>query len=266
MLFPFINLPLSQVADGFTVQYKRVASEVRYQFRGQMLTVYAGAIDAPPSRAVDMAGTLILRTEQRPGNRWVVVAVTDGIKVTRAGKPVPKEESHLALKGTWTQTVGGSATYTAKGLAVLPVAFNAPLWPMAWAPIAADKGMKVGEVWSSIFSLPAQAFLEDDPIGWFGIPLNFVFNGQDPINKNLYSISLKTSHDFNDPVKHPEAKDLFLTGNVLLDGRIKTRKDDGRLESANVIFSFDIGLTSDAYEFGFSKARGSVTAVLDRIE
>lgn len=251
--------------DGLPVRYEREASEVRYTYRGSMLTTYAGAIKAPPSRRIDLAGTLALRTERRPNDRWVVVAVTDGVKATRDGKPVPAEEAHLAFKGTWTQTLGGGATYTADGRAVLPFAFNAPLWPIAWAPFAPDKNMRAGEVWSTVFSFPAQAFLEDDPIGWFNLPLRFVFHGTDPIDRDLYSLSLKTEHTFNEPVRHPESDGLSLTGSVLIDGRVKTRKADGRLQTANVIMSYEIGLTSDEYQFGFSKARASVTAVLDRI-
>src|SRR5688572_26559892 len=132
-------LPLLFESQGLTVQYKRVADEVKYDFRGQMLTTYAGAIDAPPSRQVDIGGTLVLKTEQRPGGRWVVVADTKGLKATRSGKAIPQAESKLAFKGMWTQTVGGGATYTAGGKAVLPVAFNAPLWPIPWLPIAADR-------------------------------------------------------------------------------------------------------------------------------
>jgi hypothetical protein len=251
---------------GHTVAYKRVADEVPYTFRGQMLTTYAGAVDAPPSRQIDVGGTLVLKTEARPGGRWVVVADTAGLKATRSGKPAPREESHLAFKGVWTQTVGGGATYTANGKAVLPVAFNASLWPISWMPIAPDKGMTIGETWSNPFSVPAQAFLEDDPIGWFAVPVTFAFNGPDPFDKTLYSLSLKTTHQLDEPVKHPEVKDLRLNGTVLFDGRLKARKDDGRLQSANVIMSYDLTLTNDEYPFGFSKARASVTAVLERIK
>jgi hypothetical protein len=267
MLFPvvFPGAPI-QEPQGLTVIYKRASSEVKYQFRGQMLTTYAGAIDAPPSRKIDISGTLVLRTESRPGERWVVVAVTDGLKATRSGKAVTKDESHLAFKGLWTQTIGGRATYTTDGKAMLPFAFNAPLWPISWAPIHPDKGMKIDEAWSSIFMFPAQAFLEDDPIGWFAVPLDYVFHGSDPFDKKLYSFSLKTDYTFDEAVKHPEASDLKLSGNAMLDGRIKTRKEDGRLESASVIMSFEIMLTNDAYPFGFSKARASITASLDRIQ
>ena len=259
-------LPLFLEPQGHTVQYKRVADEVKYDFRGQMLTTYAGAIDAPPSRQVDIGGTLVLKTESRPGGRWVVVTDVSGLKATRSGKAIPAAEAKLAFKGVWTQTVGGSASYTANGAAVLPVAVNAPLWPIAWMPIAADKGMGIGDSWDTVFSLPAQAFLEDDPVGWFVVPLSFVFNGPDPFDKTLYSMAVKSSHAFDEPVKHPEASDLKLTGSVLVDGRLKTRQDDGRLQSANVIMSFDLMLTNDEYPFGFSKARASVTAVLERIK
>jgi len=267
MLFPVVHCGASiQEPQGLTVVYKRQASEVKYQFRGQMLTTYAGAIDAPPSRQIDINGTLVLRTESRPGDRWVVIAVTDGLKATRSGKAVPKEESHLAFKGLWTQTIGGRATYTTDGKSMLPFAFNAPLWPISWAPIHPDKGMKIDETWSSFFMFPAQAFLEDDPIGWFAVPLDYVFQGTDPFDKSLYAFALKTDYIFNEAVKHPEARDLKLAGTALFDGRIKTRKEDGRLETASVIMSFDIMLTNDSYPFGFSKARSSVTASLDRIQ
>lgn len=266
MLFPIAQPPIVFEPQGHPVQFKRVADSVKYDFRGQMLTTYAGAVDAPPSRQIDIGGTLVLRTESRPGGRWVVVADTAGLKATRSGKDVPKADSHLAFKGTWTQTVGGGATYTAAGKAVLPVAFNASLWPITWVPVAADKGMTVGESWETLFSMPAQAFLEDDPIGWFAVPVSFVFNGADPFDKNFYSLSLKSSHTFDEPVKHPEARDLKLVGNVLFDGRLKTRKDDGRLQSANVIMSYDLTLTNDEFPFGFSRARASVTAVMERIQ
>ncbi len=267
MLFPVIHYVAPfQEPLGLTVEYKRQASSIPYQFRGQMLTTYAGAIDAPPSRQIDISGTLTLRTESRPGDRWVVVAVTEGLKATRSGKAVPKEDSHLAFKGLWTQTIGGRATYTTNGKAMLPFCYNAPLWPISWSPIHPDKGMKIDEKWSSLFMLPAQAFLEDDPIGWFAVPLDYIFQGTDPFDKNLYSFSLKTDYTFDEPVKHPEASNLKLTGTAMFDGRIKTRKDDGRLESASVIMSFDIMLTNDDYPFGFSKARSSITAALDRIQ
>jgi len=267
MLFPIVHyeLPL-QEPQGMTVIYKRQPSVVKYHFSGQMLTTYAGAIDAPPSRQIDINGTLVLRTESRPGGRWVVVAISDGLKATRSGKAVPAKEAHLAFKGLWTQTLGGRATYTTDGKAMLPFSFSAPLWPISWFPIHPDKGMKIDETWSSVFMFPAQAFLEDDPIGWFAVPLDYVFQGTDPFDKALYAFSLKTDYNFDEPVKHPEAKDLKLTGNALFDGRIKTRKEDGRLESASVIMSFDIMLTNAAYPFGFSKARSSITASLDRIQ
>lgn len=267
MLLPIIDYagPI-QEPQGLTVVYKRQASQDKYQFRGQMLTTYAGAIDAPPSRQIDIAGTLVLRTESRPGDRWVVVAITDGLKATRSGKAVPKEEAHWAFKGLWTQTIGGRATYTTDGKAMMPFAFNAPLWPISWSPIHPDKGMKIDESWSSVFMFPAQAFLEDDPIGWFAVPLDYVFQGTDPFDKKLYSFSLKTNYTFDEPVRHPEANDLKLTGTAMFDGRIKTRKDDGRMASASVIMSFDIMLTNDAYPFGFSKARSSITASFDRIQ
>lgn len=231
-----------------------------------MLTTYVGAIDAPPSRQMDINGTLVLKTESRPGGRWVVVADTTGLTATRSGKPVPKNEAHLAFKGIWTQTIGGKATYTANGKAVMPFSFNAPIWPISWAPICPDRGMKLDETWSSVFMFPAQAFMEDDPIGWFAVPLDYVFAGADPFDKNLYSFNLKTNYTFNEPAKHPEAKDLRLTGAANFDGRLKTRKDDGRLESASVLISFDIALVNDDYPFGFSKARASVTAAIERIK
>jgi hypothetical protein len=267
MLVPLPFLTAFVLAgQGHTVTYKRVADEVKYDFRGQMLTTYAGAIDAPPSRQVDIGGTLVLKTEPRPGGRWVVVSDVSGLKATRSGKAIPAAESKLAFKGVWTQTVGDTATYTAAGKAVLPVAFSAPMWPMAWMPIAADKGMAVGDTWDAVFNVPAQAFLEDDPVGWFAVPLNYVFNGPDPFDKSLYAMSVKANHALDQPVKHPEAADLRLTGTVMVDGRLKTRKDDGRLQSANVIMSYDLMLTNDEYPFGFSKARASVTAVLERIK
>ena len=267
MLFPVIDYPATlQDVQGHTVQYKRAASVVKYDFRGQMLTTYAGGFFNEFPDSVTIAGTLVLKTEARPGGRWVVVADTSGLKATRSGKAVPKQDSHLAFKGTWTQTVGGSATYTFNGKAVLPTAFTAPMWPISWMPIAADRGMTVGDSWNTQFSMPAQAFLEDDPIGWFNVPISFVFNGPDPFEKNLYSLSLKSTHSFSDPVKHPEVPDLMLTGGVVFDGKLKTRKDDGRLESANVIMSYDLTLENEEYPFGFSRARASITAVLQRIQ
>ncbi|MEO7454202.1 MAG: hypothetical protein ABIV13_05500 [Fimbriimonadales bacterium] len=266
MLLPLPFLASLVLAQGHTVEYKRVADLVKYDFRGQMLTTYAGAIDAPPTRQVDINGTLVLKTEARPGGRWVVVTNFSGLKATRSGKAIPAAESKLAFKGIWTQTLGAGASYTADGKAILPVAVTAPLWPISWMPIAAGKGMTVGESWDAVFTVPAQAFLEDDPVGWFPVSLSFVFNGQDPFDKTLYGFALKSNRSIDEPVKHPEAADLRLVGNVLVDGRLKTRKDDGRLQSANVIMSYDLMLTNDEYPFGFSKARASVTAVLERLQ
>ncbi|MGI8923533.1 MAG: hypothetical protein ACR2HJ_05745 [Fimbriimonadales bacterium] len=252
--------------DGHSVVYKRQPSIVEYKFNGEVLSTYVGAIDAPPTRQVQITGTYVLKTENR-GSKWVVVGLTDKLKVTKVEKGAGSAQAKLALKGVWTQVVAGPSSYTLKGAVILPTQLNAPLWPIAWVPISPAASMKIGDEFTQTFEFPAQAFLEDDPIGRFTLPLSFVFNGSEyPSSKGLYSFSLRASHDVDQAVKHPEDPALRLKGHILVDGRLKVSRSDGRLESANVIMSADLWLEGKNYPFGFSKAKGSVTATLERIK
>lgn len=261
-----LALAICSAQEGYPVAYRRQPSSISYTFEGHAVSTYVGAIDAPPTRQVDILGTLVLRTESR-GGKWVVVADTKGLKVLVGKKPASASNTKLAMKGVWSQVVGGAASYLADGKAVLPTQLNSPLWPIFWMPIAPDKAMKLGDEYSQKFSFPAQAFLEDDPIGRFELPLTFAFNGPEyPTSDGKYSFTLRSAYDVDQPVKHPEDPNLVMKGHVLVDGRFKTDRKDGRLESANTIMSVDLWLEGKNYPFGFSKAKGSVTADLQRIK
>jgi hypothetical protein len=238
-----------------------------YRVRGQVLSSYAGGIKAPPSRQVAINGTYRLRTELR-GSKWVVLGIPGDIKATKQdGTPLSPTESALASKGTWMQVVGADAACVINGNPIVPLSPNTPLWPIAWMPVTPRAPMKIGEEWVGTFPFPLQAFFEDDKIGTYRLPVRFVFGGPDyPSTSETYGFTIKTFENLDVQVKHPEDPTLRLRGKILVDARLKIDKADGRLKTASVIMSVDLGLEGPKYPFGFSKAKASISANYERIQ
>jgi hypothetical protein len=254
------------IQDGHAVSYKLEPGSIKYRMRGQVFTTYVGGIRAPGSRQCEIGGTLELVTEPR-GDKWAVVAKSGGLSVTKSGKPAPAAETKLALQGVWTQLVDGPATYTLNGKPAKPSQLNAPIWPISWAPISSPTGLKIGDELVREFQLPVQAFLEDDPVGVVPISLKAVFNGPEyPSSSRLYLFTIRADETFERPAKHPEDPTLNLKGHVLVDARLKVNRDTGRLESASLVMSVEFTLEGKKYPFGFSRAKGSVSANLERIK
>ena len=252
--------------SGHTLSYSLQPSTVRYKFRGQVLTTYVGAVSAPGSRQADFSGVYTVVTQQR-GSKWVVLGLTKELTVTKSGKALSEDEARLAMGGIWTQIIGGEAFYTVRGQAARPYEINSPLWPIAWMPLTPENSLKIGDEFTQTFLFPAQAFLEDDPIARIPLAIKYVFDGPEyPASSGLFGISIKTEADIDQPVKHPEDPNLTLKGKILVDGRLKVDRYDGRLNYASVIMSVELGLEGKKYPFGFSKAKGSVTANFERIK
>lgn len=254
----------SAVAHDLTYALKE--SEIKYSFRGEVVSSYVGGIHAPPSRQVEITGTYVLKTEKRASGKWVVMGLTKGLNATKSGKPLAKDEAELPLRGIWTQVLGGESMYTSNGVAVLPSVLNAPLWPIAWMPLSPEKSLTIGEEFTQQFDFPLQSFMEDDPLGRISVPLVYVFNGPEHIGSETYSVFLRTVEEIDKPVKHPEDPNLNLRGKIMIDGRFSIARGDGRIESASVIMGVELALQGPKYPFGFSKARASVTANLQRIK
>lgn len=252
--------------SGHELSYALKESTIRYRFRGEVLSTYIGGVTAPSARKAEISGIYTLKTENQ-GGKWIVSGQTSELKATKDGKPLTAAETKMALGGVWRQTVGGDALYLVKGRAARVYALNAPLWPIAWTPLAPGNSLKIGDEFSQQFMFPAQAFLEDDPIGRVAVPIKFVFDGPEyPQSSGLFGVSIRTEAQIDQPVKHPEDPNLILKGKVLIDGRLKISRSDGRLQTASVIMSAEVSLEGKKYPFGFSKAKASVTENFERLQ
>lgn len=256
---------LSTAQGGHVIRYKPHASIDVFTVSGAITRQYAGGVDAPPLRAAQLTGTLLLRTELI-GERWVVTGVCQELTGTDGSKPLSDSDLRRARLGKWVATVGGGCRYTWNNEPAVPSALNALLWPIPWRPLDAPDGVKIGDAIEQSFDLPLQSFLEDDPIGVQPITLRYVFRGESYLSKEpTWLFEIQADEQIRRQVKHPDREGLTLAGTVKASGSVRIRKADGRLDYARFTLDVRLTLEGEGLPFGvFSSATAVATAEYER--
>lgn len=230
-----------------------------------MTRQYAGGVDAPPLRAAQLTGTLLLRTEQI-GEAWTVTGVCQELSGNDGSKPLPDAELRRARLGKWLADVGGGCRYTWNDKPEVPSALNALFWPIPWRPLDAPNGVKVGDAIEQRFDLPLQSFLEDDPIGVQPVTMRYVFRGESYLSKEpTWLFDIRAEEQVRRSVKHPEREGLTLVGTIKASGSVRVRRADGRVDYARFTLDVRLSLEGKGLPFGvFSSATAIATAEYQR--
>jgi len=256
---------LSTAQGGQVIRYKPHASLDVFSVTGAVTRQYAGGVDAPPLRAAQLTGTLLLRTEPS-GEQWVVTGVCRELSGNDGTQPLDDAALRRARLGKWLATVGGGCRYTWNDEPAVPSALNALLWPIPWRPLDAPNGVKIGDAIEQRFELPLQAFLEDDPIGDQPITIRYVFRGESYLSKEAtWLFDIQADEEIRRPVRHPEREGLTLVGTVKASGSVRVRRADGRLDYARFTLDVRLTLEGEGLPFGvFSSATAVATAEYQR--
>lgn len=257
--------PNASFQAGHEIRFPLRDEVILYQVSGNLLRTYLGGRDAPEIRRAELQGRYRVHLTTVKGE-WVLIGTAEDCVVTVDEKPVSASELAAAKLGKWRVSIESrEASYTWDGRPRVPSVFSLPFWPVGWSPILPEESLKIGDRTVSAFRLPIESFLEDDPIGFTILPVTCVFDGPVAGEPPLYRFIVDTSRDFEEKVKHPEDPDLKLVGRIQLAGTIEVNRRDGRVESANLRWTADIGLEGPRYSFGFSKCRLNASASLSRV-
>ena len=250
---------------GQVIRYKLHASLDVFSVTGAVTRQYAGGVHAPPLRAAQLTGILLLRTEAS-GDQWLVTGTSPELSGNNGTQPLEESDIRRARLGKWVATVGGECRYTWNGEPAVPSALNVLLWPIAWRPLDAPAGMRIGDAIEVPFDLPLQCFLEDDPIGVQPITIRYVFRGESYLSKEpAWLFDIHVEEEIRRAVRHPEREGLTLVGSVKASGSARIRRADGRLDYARFTLDVRLALEGEGLPFGvFSSATCTATAEYQR--
>lgn len=252
--------------QGFEIGFPLKEETLLYRLRGRVLRTYYGGIDAPVLREATLSSTLRVRI-YRQGEEWLVEGSLIGAVVEEKGKPASASVQSSATQGIWRGApFQASWKFFVEGREGLPTALGAPWFPMIWAPFRSAGRLRVQDTVTTSWSLPLQAFLEDDPIGSLEVPLTLRFMGLDRWEGSpVYKLRYETAHSVRYPVKHPEDPNLTLKAEVSIKGDLMLARSDARIEYAFLLWWVDLSLEGEGYPFGFSRCRASISSVLERM-
>ncbi len=258
-------LPAAVLQSGHIVNFPLKEERVDYRFTGSVFRSYAGGKTAPETRQAQTKGVYsVLITKSGMG--WELTGVTKEFSGTSGNEPLTPSELGKAKGGKWSVSpIGTAPRYSWNGKPASPFVLGASTWPLSWAPIKPNAPLKIGdEVWVD-FILPMQSILEDDPIGNANIKARLVFDGTTQGAIRCFRFNVRTDLPISVPIKHPEDSTLTLSGNLKLDGEIFVSREDGRVETSNIIYSIKLQLEGPKYEFGFSSAELIATSEFKRL-
>jgi hypothetical protein len=252
--------------QGFEIGFPLREETLLYKLRGGVLRTYYGGINAPVLREATITGTLQVRI-YRQNEEWLAEGFLRNAKVEERGKPASSEVVNFATRGLWRGVLFQREwRFLVEGKETLPSALGAPWFPLIWAPFRSPGRVRVQDVITIPWSLPLQAFLEDDPIGSLEVPLTLRFMGL--VRREGvpgYQFRYETVYSIRQAVKHPEDPNLTLRGEISLKGDFVLARSDARLEHAFLLWQLDLTLEGAGYPFGFSRCRASVSSVLERM-
>jgi hypothetical protein len=257
--------PNAVLQSGHEVRFPLRPEKTLYDVRGRVVRNYIGGKIAPEIRRCELSGTYAIELIEKSGE-WLLIGASEACTVTDGGKELSPGDSALAKFGKWTFSMKDqNESYTWDNKIRVPSILSLPFWPIGWRPILPAQPLKIGDLTVAEFQVPLQSFLEDDPIGSVSIPITYRFDGPTLTEPPCFRFFVETKVSLDRRIDHPEDRNLKLVGEISIQGVIDVNRTDGRVESASLVWSVDIGLDGPGYAFGFSKCKLTASANLRRV-
>ncbi|MBV6502494.1 MAG: hypothetical protein AKCLJLPJ_00541 [Fimbriimonadales bacterium] len=250
------------VAQGHTIPFPGKTQSVEYALTASVSASYLGGKSAPPQTVARFAGKIEIRLTTENGGSMLVMRARE-FKPLGDSTKFSETELRLLSRGSWQcGLTRRDHALTIDGKKATPSVLGSPLWPFVWEPITSESPLKLGQVIPRVYSIPAQAFLMDDPVGEVRLAADARL---DEVLPNEYRFVATGQEATTRPVSHPEAQGLTLSSTLRVDGRWTVSRTDGWIDSGSILLIATLELSSPEHPFGFSKAKATVACDLRRL-
>lgn len=249
-------------AQGHNIPFPGTSRSVEYAVTASVSSSYLGGKSSPPQTVVRYVGKIEIRITSENGGRVLDMRARDFRTLGDAASLSDKDLRLLNGVSWQCDLMGRHRTLSVGGKNARPSVLDSPLWPFVWEPILSEAPLRLGQTVPRVFSIPAQAFLADDPVGDVPLAADARLDEALPGEYRFVATGQKST---TRPVSHPEAQGLTLTSNLRVEGHWTVSRTDGWINRGSLLFIATLELSSPAHPFGFSKAKATVACDLRRL-